>query len=762
MAVPASFGMLAFWMAVVALAAPHGGPGRAAFRFASFQDTCQTASQGSGGSLNWGAVASPEANAVCQPDVYDETQQSTNWGAVPPSAVVVQIDLNGQKVVQLPEAIGQGAGEVGGGAGQACLPSSTGLDAKWTGVNRWDPNVLGAVQQVYQETGVLVPANVVKAEMMIESGGDPNAGPAYGLLQITASTIGSYDVARARSDPGYGIYAGTKELALRYLDSGKLPWENVVVGYFSGHYVPNGAKDQFSSDFEYQQKFKDLYAELEAVAPGDRPCAGTSAVGLASVWGNLLFDGAPPPISQGFGPTDFSVNVHPEWYTYSLDYGFTQPGHTGLDVAIPAGTPLYAPEDSTVVCAGTGNGDGEDSCAAFLSAYGGPTSGRFQLKLPNGDMLIYGHVNASLVAPGQQVKAGQEVAISGGFNGDHVHVEYRIRDSTTPSGWRLVDPRGPMDGIQITVTPGAGMPPNTQQPTPEPTPTSSPTATEEASPKAGTPAASPVASPVASPEASPVAEVDKDGDGLTDDQETELGTDPNNPDTDGDGLPDYNEVMQHQTDPKNPDTDGDGYNDHDEVSAGSNPNDPSSTPANLGTADSDGDGLSNDDEASHGTDPNNPDSDGDGYQDGEEVNAGSNPTDPASFPGNAATVDSDGDGVNDDQEASLGTDPTNPDSDGDGYPDGAEVSAGSNPTDPASFPGNTGVDGDGDGLPDSDETNRGTDPNNPDSDGDGLNDGQEVQSTFTNPLDGDTDHDGIGDADEVNAGTDPNDPNSHP
>src|SRR5262245_4914046 len=263
-------------------------------------------------------------------------------------------------------------------------------------------------------------------------------------MQVTASTIGSYDVARARSDPGYGIYAGTKELALRYLDSGKLPWENVVVGYFSGHYVPNGASDQFSTDFQYPQKFKDLFAELESVAPGDRPCAGTSAVGLASVWGNKLFDGAPPPISQGFGPTDFSVNVHPEWYTYSLDYGFTQPGHTGLDVAVPAGTPLYAPEDSTVVCAGTGNGDGEDSCAAFLSAYGGPTSGRLQLRLPNGDMLIYGHVDASLVTPGQQVKAGQEVGISGGFNGDHVHVEYRTKDPSTVSGWRIVDPHGPL------------------------------------------------------------------------------------------------------------------------------------------------------------------------------------------------------------------------------------------------------------------------------------------------------------------------------
>lgn len=476
-------------MAVVALAAPHGGNGR---RGLVFQETCQATPQAGGGDLNWGAVASPEASSVCQPDVYDETRQSANWGVVPPSAVVVHVDLNGKKVVQLPEVVGQGAGE-GGVTEQGCLGASAGLEVKWTSVNRWDPNVLGAVQQVYQETGVLVPANVVKAEMMIESGGDPNAGPAYGLLQVTAGTLGSYDLARIRTDPGYGIYAGTKELALRYIDSGKLPWENVVVGYFSGHYVPNGAKDQSGSDFDYQKKFKTLFAELETAAPTGKACAGPSAVGLASVWGNKLFGGAAPPISQGFGPTDFSRFVHPEWYTYSLDYGFTQPGHTGLDVAVPAGTPLYAPEDSTVVCAGTGNGDGEDSCAAFLSASGGPTSGRFQLKLPNGDMLIYGHVNASLAKPGDHVKAGQEVAISGGYNGDHVHVEYRTKDPATRSGWRIIDPRGPLDGIKITVTPGAEMPPGTGQ---SPTPV-----TETASPEAGSPVASPMASPMASPPA---------------------------------------------------------------------------------------------------------------------------------------------------------------------------------------------------------------------------------------------------------------------
>lgn len=55
-----------------------------------------------------------------------------------------------------------------------------------------------------------------------------------------------------------------------------------------------------------------------------------------------------------------------------------------------------------------------------------------------------------------------------------------------------------------------------------------------------------------------VAERDRDGDGLTDDEEDRIwGTDPNNSDTDGDGISDGVEVSSG-TDPLEPDSDGDG------------------------------------------------------------------------------------------------------------------------------------------------------------------------------------------------------------
>ncbi len=95
---------------------------------------------------------------------------------------------------------------------------------------------------------------------------------------------------------------------------------------------------------------------------------------------------------------------------------------------------------------------------------------------------------------------------------------------------------------------------------------------------------------------------DTDGDGLTDEQEKELGTDPNKADTDGDGINDGDEVDGSKnpfdkdgnkvkpgekgapTDPKKADTDGDGTNDGDEVTGSKNngkptdPNNPNSKP----------------------------------------------------------------------------------------------------------------------------------------------------------------------------------------
>jgi hypothetical protein len=67
------------------------------------------------------------------------------------------------------------------------------------------------------------------------------------------------------------------------------------------------------------------------------------------------------------------------------------------------------------------------------------------------------------------------------------------------------------------------------------------------------------------------AEVDTDGDGLSDRRETELGLDPARPDSDADGTTDGDEVMKYGTNPLNRDTDRDTYEDGAEIKNGYNP-----------------------------------------------------------------------------------------------------------------------------------------------------------------------------------------------
>ncbi len=89
------------------------------------------------------------------------------------------------------------------------------------------------------------------------------------------------------------------------------------------------------------------------------------------------------------------------------------------------------------------------------------------------------------------------------------------------------------------------------------------------------------------------------------------------------------------------------------------------------------------------------------------------------------------------------------DSDGDGIPDDAELRLGLNPHDPT----DALLDLDHDGLTNLQEYQLGTDPRNPDTDGDGLTDGQEVLLYHTNPLVASTDGTGIPDGIEVQNGT---------
>ncbi len=95
------------------------------------------------------------------------------------------------------------------------------------------------------------------------------------------------------------------------------------------------------------------------------------------------------------------------------------------------------------------------------------------------------------------------------------------------------------------------------------------------------------------------------------------------PDADRDGVPDEDESGLYFTDPNNPDTDGDGYSDWLELNKGYSPWE--KTDKKMEETDFDKDGLSDRQEISWRTNPTKADTDGDGASDKKEIDSASNP-----------------------------------------------------------------------------------------------------------------------------------------
>ncbi|HUR26053.1 MAG TPA: hypothetical protein VM327_08595 [Candidatus Thermoplasmatota archaeon] len=209
-------------------------------------------------------------------------------------------------------------------------------------------------------------------------------------------------------------------------------------------------------------------------------------------------------------------------------------------------------------------------------------------------------------------------------------------------------------------------------------------------------------------------------------------------------APTYNEAVSGPwrlgTNPRDLDTDKDGASDGYEVFYGTNP----TLPAD-GNLDQDQDGLNFTEEYAHGTDPGNPDTDGDGLCDGGRAAN-------CHFPALGTVGNQPG-------ERDYGSLSWSSDTDQDGIPDGQEAtkwdpgaSGQAQDVDGDLLNGVVDPDSDADGLSDGDELHaRHTDMAIPDTDADALLDGEEVRSYGTNPLVADTDTDGLKDGAEVTA-----------
>lgn len=138
------------------------------------------------------------------------------------------------------------------------------------------------------------------------------------------------------------------------------------------------------------------------------------------------------------------------YYDYGVGHGTTRKTqHTGVDLPVPYGTPLYAPFSGTVLCVGDqGNPCWGQGCGAYndYGNSGGGTKqgvGNVTIMLDTSYQgspvkLTLGHCRTAQVKVGQKILAGQQVATSGGMNGAHCHVETAIQQNGT---YWLVDPR---------------------------------------------------------------------------------------------------------------------------------------------------------------------------------------------------------------------------------------------------------------------------------------------------------------------------------
>jgi len=124
----------------------------------------------------------------------------------------------------------------------------------------------------------------------------------------------------------------------------------------------------------------------------------------------------PLPIKNGRISTSFG-KVGAKWSSGK---------HTGVDFAVPIGTPVLAVADGTITTATWGKAYGIQVVQRVAQGW-----------------VIYAHLNAKRVKPGQTVKAGQLIGESGnsGTNTTGAHLHLELRDNIRWSAGKPIDPK---------------------------------------------------------------------------------------------------------------------------------------------------------------------------------------------------------------------------------------------------------------------------------------------------------------------------------
>lgn len=157
-------------------------------------------------------------------------------------------------------------------------------------------------------------------------------------------------------------------------------------------------KDEFLAEMEVLERESAAIAETLRQRAAAREAGSLAALPAGD--GTLLYPVPGAPITSPFGP-----RVHPIYGSVRM--------HTGIDIGAPTGRPILAAADGVVASAGG------------LGGYGNTTV----VEHGGGLATLYGHQSSVLVAPGEQVTAGQtigRVGCTGACTGPHLHFETRV------------------------------------------------------------------------------------------------------------------------------------------------------------------------------------------------------------------------------------------------------------------------------------------------------------------------------------------------
>lgn len=140
---------------------------------------------------------------------------------------------------------------------------------------------------------------------------------------------------------------------------------------------------------------------------------------------------ASAPIDLGRVTSGFGARLDP--------FTGARANHTGVDVGAPEGTPIPAAMDGVVIAAGSRGGYGN----------------AVEIRHADGSTTLYAHAAEVLVAPGDQVRAGEILATvgqTGRSTGPHLHLEVR-------KGGHFLDPRLALKAYSLRAEePGGGEP----------------------------------------------------------------------------------------------------------------------------------------------------------------------------------------------------------------------------------------------------------------------------------------------------------------